>query len=191
MVQHGEMAPAPGTYRVSDESGVAFSEALNLWVPLAYDWLIKTAQRYNGWTTYLELTEHVQQTSGVRTRMLIGNWSGKLLERVAQLATDRGEVPLTSLCVHQNGTIGIGYLRAPKSVDVDPAADVDELAAAHRLLCYKKYASDLPADGGKPELTPKLAEARSRRTTASRPPPKLCPVHYIELSITGVCSLCD
>lgn len=191
MVQHVGMAPAPGTYRISDDSGVQFSEAMNLWVPLAYDWLIGTARRYNGWTTYLELTEHVQQVSGVRTRMLIGNWSGKLLERVAQLAANSGEVPLTSLCVHQDGTIGVGYARAPKSVDVDLAADVDELAAAHRLLCYRKYASDLPADGGKAELTPKLAEARSRRVTTSRPPARLCPAHFIELSVTGVCSLCD
>ncbi len=185
------MPPAPGTFRVSDGSKVEFAEALDLWVPLAYDALIETARRYNRWTTYLELTEHVQNVSGVRTRMLIGNWSGKLLERVAKLAADRGEVPLTSLCVHQDGTIGVGYMRAPKSVDVDPAADVDELAADHRLLCYQKYAVDLPADGGKPALTPKVAEARARRTMQSRPTAKLCPKHFMELSTTGECSLCD
>lgn len=123
------MSSAPGTFRVADDSKIEFSEALDLWVPLAYDALVETARRYNRWTTYLELTEQVQQVSGVRTRMLIGNWSGKLLERVARLAADNGEVPLTSLCVHQDGTIGVGYLRAPKSVDVDPAADVDELGA--------------------------------------------------------------
>jgi hypothetical protein len=137
------------------------------------------------------LTEHVQDVSDVRTRMLIGNWSGKLLERVAQLAADGGEVPLTSLCVHQDGTIGVGYLRAPKSVDVDPSADVDELAAAHRLLCYRKYATDLPPNGGQPALTPQLAEARARRLATSRPSAKLCPEHFMELSVTGVCSLCD
>ena len=82
-------------------------------------------------------------------------------------------------------------MRAPKSVDVDPAADVDELAADHRLLCYKKYAVDLPADGGKPALTPKVAEARARRTMQSRPTAKLCPKHFMELSTTGECSLCD
>lgn len=135
-----------------------------------------------------QLTEHVQKVSGVRTRMLIGNWSGKLLERVARLAADRGEVPLTSLCVHQDGTIGVGYLRAPKSVDVDPSADVDELAAAHRLLCYQKCATDLPAGGGIPTLTPKVAEARAKRKAQARPAP--CPKHFIELSATGECSLC-
>jgi hypothetical protein len=190
MVQHGVMSPAPGTFRLSDGSNVEFAQALELWMPLAYDALIETAPRYNRWTTYLQLTEHVQQVSGVRTRMLIGNWSGKLLERVAKLAADRGDVPLTSLCVHQDGTIGVGYMRAPKSVAVDPAVDVDELAAAHRLLCYKKYATDLPADGGKPALTPKVAEARARRRVQSRPAAKLCPKHFIELSATGECSLC-
>ena len=161
-----------------------------MWVPLAYDALVETARRYNGWTTYLELTDQVQEASGVRTRMLIGNWSGKLLERVAQLAADKGEVPLTSLCVHQDGTIGVGYARAPKSVAVDPGADVDEVAADHRLLCYTKYASDLPPDGGKPALTPKVAEARARRKAHSRPEAKLCPDHFMELSSTGECSLC-
>lgn len=191
MVQHGCMSTAPGTFRVSDGSKVEFSEALDLWVPLAYAALVETARRYDRWTTYLELTEHVQQVSGVRTRMLIGNWSGKLLERVAKLAADRGDVPLTSLCVHQDGTIGVGYLRAPKSVRVDSAADVDELAADHRLLCYRKYATDLPVDGGKPALTPKVAQARAKRAAHSRPAPELCPSHFIELSITGECSLCD
>jgi hypothetical protein len=82
-------------------------------------------------------------------------------------------------------------MRAPKSVDVDPAADVDEISADHRLLCYKKYATDLPADGGKPALTPKLAKARARRKAQSRAEAKLCADHFIELSSTGECSLCD
>ena len=80
------MASAPGTYRVSDFSQVDFSEALDLWVPLAYESLVETARQYNRWTTYLELTEQVQQASGVRTRMLIGNWSGKS-EEVKQSET--------------------------------------------------------------------------------------------------------
>lgn len=185
------MADAPGTYRVSDNSRVDFTSALGLWVPLAYDALIETARTYNGLTTYLELTERVQAQSGVRTRMLIGNWSGKLLERVAQLTVERDDVPLTSLCVHQDGTIGTGYLHAPKSVVNDPNADVDDLAASHRLLCYRKYASDLPPDGGQARLTPQLVQARSRRSDADRPPAQLCPTHFMELSVTGVCSLCD
>jgi hypothetical protein len=185
------MSAPHGTYRVSDGAKVEFSDALDAWVPIAYDALLETARRYNRWTTYLELTERVQHVSGIRTRMLIGNWSGKLLERVAQLAADSGEVPLTSLCVHQDGTIGQGYLRAPKSVVVDSETDVDKLAAEHRLLCYRKYAVDLPADGGVAALTPKVAEARARRVVKERPPARLCPDHFVELSATGECSMCD
>jgi hypothetical protein len=185
------MSAAHGTVRVSDGAKVAFPDALDAWVPIAYGALVETARHYNGWTTYLELTDRVQHVSGIRTRMLIGNWSGKLLERVAQLAADSDEVPLTSLCVHQDGTIGHGYLRAPKSITVDPEADVDDLAAEHRLLCYRKYAGDLPTDGGVAALTPKVAQARARRVAQKRPPAKLCLHHFIELSTTGECSMCD
>lgn len=180
-----------GTYRIDDGSKVEFADALAAWVPIAYVHLVETARHYNRWTTYLDLTEHVQEASGIRTRMLIGNWSGKLLEQVAQLAVDRGDVPITSLCVHQDGTIGAGYRRAPKSVTSDPDADVDDLAAAHRLLCYRKYAADLPADGGEAALTPKVAAARARRTPARPVSRPICPIHFVELSATGVCALCE
>lgn len=95
--------------------------------------------------------------------------------------------------VHQDGTIGIGYLRAPKAVAVDPDVDVDDLAAEHRLLCYQKYADDLPADGGTPTVTPRVAEARARRATSNRADAeaKLCPIHFVELSTNGLCSFCD
>lgn len=189
--QHDEMTSEFGTYRVSDGSKVEFSVAIETWVPLAYEALVKTAGRYNGLTTYLELTELVQETSGVRTKMLIGNWSGKLLEQVARVAAESDDAPLTSLCVHQDGTIGDGYVRAPKSVSVDPLADVDELAAEHRLLCYRKYASDLPIGGGAPTLTPKVAERRARRRAAPPAVTKLCSKHHVQLSATGACLLCE
>ena len=47
MVQHGAMSSAPGTFRISDGSKVEFAEALDLWVPLAYDALVETARHYN------------------------------------------------------------------------------------------------------------------------------------------------
>ncbi|MBK9477249.1 MAG: hypothetical protein IPL94_13790 [Tetrasphaera sp.] len=185
------MAKDPGTYRVRDGSPVAFSVALDQRVPVAHAALIDTARSYRGLTTYLELAEHVQAVSGVRTRMLIGYWSGQLLERVAQLTVERAEVPITSLCVHQDGTIGGGYATAPQSVKVDEDVDVDELAAAHRLLCYRKYATDLPADGGEAALAPKLAAARARRESTHRTPAALCPEHFMELSASGVCAACE
>lgn len=191
MRQDARVTVEHGTYRVADGSKVDFVDALSAWTPIAHEALIETARRYNGLTTYLALTEHVQEVSGVRTKMLIGNWSGKLLEQVAQLAADQGEPPLTSLCVHQDGTIGVGYRRAPKTVDSDPGADVDDLAAEHRLLCYRRYALDLPADGGSASLTPQVAQARARRLPRSRSPRPLCPIHFIELPATGICGMCE
>ena len=96
----------PGTYRESDLSKVEFSAAIDAWIPLAYEALLSTGQKYNNLITYLELSEYVQSSSGIRTRVLLTNWIGKLLEAVAQLAKANGDPPLTSLCVHQDGTIG-------------------------------------------------------------------------------------
>lgn len=122
---------------------------------------------------------------------LIGNWSGQLLEKVAERAAAANEPPLTSLCVHQDGTIGEGYARAPKSVPSDPDMDVEELAAQHRLLCYQKYADDLPADGGAPTLTPRVAAARAKKARTQVRQPEACRIHSMELSASGVCAECD
>lgn len=180
-----------GTYFVADGARAKFADALAAWVPIAHELLVQTAGSYNQTTTYKELTEVVQERSGIRTKMLIGNWSGKLLEQVAVRAAEAGEPPLTSLCVHQNGTIGDGYAKAPKSVDSDPNTDVDDLAAQHRLLCYQRYADDLPADGGTPTLTRQVAEARSRRTKTGTKKRPVCPIHFIELPATGICAECE
>ena len=44
-----------------------------------------------------------------------------------------GEPPLTSLCVRQDGTIGPGYARAPKSVIETPGEDIEYYA--HSIAC--------------------------------------------------------
>lgn len=185
------MAPRHGTYYVADGTRAQFSDALAAWVPFAHELLLETATTYNRTTTYKELTELVQERSGIRTTMLIGNWSGKLLEQVAQRAADAGEPPLTSLCVHQDGTIGDGYRTAPKSVSVEADADDEDIAAHHRLLCYRAYAADLPADGGLPQLTHQVAQRRSRLTKKQDRPRTVCPLHHIELPAAGVCAECE
>lgn len=180
-----------GTYVVADGSKADFTDALTTWVPIAHAVLLNVAGKYNGTTTYLELTEVVQERSGIRTKMLIGNWSGKLLEQVAQRAADAGEPPLTSLCVHQNGTIGDGYSKAPKSVPNDPSTHVEDLAAQHRLLCYQRYADDLPADGGLPSLTSQVAKARSQFKKAPTTQREVCQIHFMEKAATGLCDQCE
>lgn len=185
------MSSEYGTYFATDGSKAEFADALTAWVPIAHETLAKVAGEYNRTTTYLELTELVQERSGIRTKMLIGNWSGKLLEQVAQRSADAGEPPLTSLCVHQDGTIGDGYFRAPKSVPSDPTADVDDLAAQHRLLCYQQYADDLPSDGGVPTPTPQIAKKRVKQTKSQPKRGDICQVHFMEKSATGECVQCE
>jgi hypothetical protein len=176
----------PGTYRESDGSRVAFAEAMATWIPLAYDELIATAGRYHAVVTYLELSEHVQEVSGVRTRTLLTNWIGKLLEEVARRAKEEGLPPLTSLCVHQNGTIGPGYARAPKAT-AEPGDDIELYAAHHRLLCYQAYATDLPDDGGEPALTPAERDRRRRKAAQAPVQSPRCPQCNIELPTSRIC----
>lgn len=177
----------PGTYRTTDGAKVEFSTAMATWIPLAHDALVATACRYHSVITYLELSEHVQDLAGIRTRMLLSNWIGKLLEEVARLAKANGEPPLTSLCVHQDGTIGPGYTRAPKSTTDEPGNDIELYAAQHRLLCYRKFAEDLPADGGEPALTRAELQRRARKSGPEAAPRPKCPECNIELPASGLC----
>ncbi len=48
------------------------------WIPLASDELVATARKYGAVITYLELSERVQEVSGVQTRTLLTNWIGKM-----------------------------------------------------------------------------------------------------------------
>lgn len=146
-----------------DGSTVSNSDALKAWVPIARNLLIETAKSYRSVITYKELALQVQEDSGIATPQLIMHWIGGLLEEVARDAQRRQEPPLTALCVRQNGTIGVGYMAAPRSVPLAEDLDPEEQAAIDRLLCYRAYARDLPADGGVPTLTAQVAERRAER----------------------------
>lgn len=92
------------------------------------------------------------------------------------------------MCVRQDGTIGDGYATAPKSVADEPGDDIEFYAATHRLLCYRAYADDVPADGGEPAVT---AQEAGRATKAQpAPKPAICPVHFVALPATGRCDDC-
>lgn len=176
-----------------DTGGTKVSQAAAIaaWAVAARQSLMMRARRYHSVITYKDLAAEVQEVSGIKTAQRLDYWIGSLLEAVAIEAARKGEPPLTALCVHQDGTIGPGYAKAPKSVQSDPDDDIDQLAAEHRLLCYRAYADDLPADGGVPALTPQVAASRARQKKAERVPRPMCPVHFIELSTTGACGSCD
>lgn len=183
-------SPTPGTYRVADGSRVEFTAAMAAWVPIAHEVLVATASRYRAVITYGELAEEIQERSGIRTRMLLANWIGKLLENVAVEAKGKDEPPLTSLCVHQDGSIGDGYARAPKSVPGPIDDDIELAAAQHRLLCYRTYAVDLPADGGDAVLTPQVVARRARITPRVVPATEACPSCRMTVPATGICDEC-
>ncbi|WP_166865754.1 hypothetical protein [Salinibacterium sp. ZJ70] len=180
----------PGYYRDRDGARVPQSEAIQTWATYAFDELLSVARQYGGFVTYKALALKVQDLSGVRTRVLITHWIGKVLEEVAIRAKADGEPPITSLCVMADGTIGDGYARAPRITDDEPGDDIELFAARHRLLCYQKYATDLPSDGGSPALTPAVRKARLAREAHMKPvvdEPRPCPTCFIQVSVAGEC----
>ncbi|WP_216695545.1 HNH endonuclease [Dietzia psychralcaliphila] len=146
-----------------DGSSVAHDEALDAWALAAYHQLHDVARTYNRVITYRELRDVVHTSTGITTNMLLQNWIGTVLEKAAERAVDASEPPLTSLCVRADGTIGDGYTRAPKVENASVASDIEVRAAEDRLLCYRKFAVDLPEDGGMPTLTPEVIIQRRKQ----------------------------
>jgi hypothetical protein len=181
--------PAPGTYLEADHSPVPYRSAVDAWSQAALPVLLDTARVYNAVITYKELGEAVQAQTGIRTRVLLMNWIGQVLEHVAAECHRQGELQLTALCVHQDGTVGAGYAGAVGRYGGRVPEDPEERAAEVRLACYRKYAHDLPADGGQAQLT--RQEAARRRAAAPPPPVQLCPVHHTALPRTGRCDDCS
>lgn len=183
--------PQPSTYRVADLSAVPFADAVTAWAGAGYDVLRATARSYRAVVTYKELAEQVQERSGIRTSVLMMHWVGSVLESVARRCADSNEPPLTSLCVHQDGTIGDGYAKAAEMSGRGIAQDIELHAARDRLACYRVYAANLPADGGEPAFTEQVAKRRA--TTQHRtanPPPKFCPTCFTALPASGRCDYC-
>ena len=181
----------PGTWREPGGTRVAFPDAMDAWVHAARDVLVATARRYHAYVTYGQLAEQVQVRTGIHTRTQLPNWIGKVLGRVADDALDRGEPPLTALCVRQNETVGDGYIYVLKIAGEPVPEDLDQHAAVARLECYRFFgAVDLPADGGRPVLPPRVAAARDRRTRKPSLPAPVCPHCHVQLPASGRCDNC-
>lgn len=178
----------PGTFREADGSAFAFREAIPLWSAAALEALRDVAHHYNGVLTYAELGQQVQARTGISTRSLLMNWIGQVLEDVAIECRRRGELLLTSLCVHQDGMVGAGYAGAVGRHGGGIPSDPELHAAEERLRCYRKYAVDLPQDGGAARLTPQ--EQARRRAAAPPRVERVCPVHHTTLPRSGQCDDC-
>ena len=183
----------PATYRESDGEAVEMADAKAAWIPFAREALTRVAGDYNALIDYATLAEEVQVKSSIRTRQLKHYWVGAVLGAVGQDCQRRGEPLLSSLCVQKDGHVGAGYGTALAELAGGVAPDdVDMAAAEERLRCYAYFGATLPADGGRPTLTPQVAAkrrviARKAREDIRKP---VCPTCYLTLPATGQCDNC-
>jgi hypothetical protein len=184
----------PGPYRESDGSPVTVDDAKAAWTALARQALENVAHVYRGIINYGALAEEVQSSSGIRTRQVAHHWIGDVLVGVTSGCASNGEPLLSALCVRQDGSIGDGYGVALVETYGGLAPDDLEMAAAEeRLRCYQYFGAPMPADGGRPVLTPTVAARRrvaSRRAREDRVRPS-CPSCHIRLSVSGECEYCN
>ena len=180
----------------NDGNFVSMNDTYDVWEPFAIELLVSTAKTYNGFVTYKQLGEFVQDQTSVRHNGLLTNWIGGLLQRVILHCDDKKIPHLSALCVKEDGTVGDGYRGVPFQTNELESMSLDQLddhAAKTRLACYRHFGADLPPDGGEPTLTPRARESRryKRQMAKLDEPPKLCPVHFIALPATGRCDMCD
>jgi hypothetical protein len=184
----------PGTYRISDGSAVDFPAAVDAWTAAALPALERVARSYHATITYKDLGEQVQDTAGIRTRVLLMNWIGQVLGGVARQSHRQGQPLLSCLCVHADGTVGDGYGQAILDNYGSPSpGDLDMQAAIERLRCYQHFGANLPPGGGKPALTPQVAARRARVARPATPAPRdqpYCPNCQLMLPVSGICDNC-
>jgi hypothetical protein len=177
-----------------DGNYMSLDAAIDVFLLVAFDELVRTAKVYNAVITYKELAQKVKEATGIRYDAQL-YWLGRLLGPLVARCAKEGLPPLTSLVVHAEGTVGAGY-REVLEVAGEPVPDdldvLDDHAALARLECYKFFGAELPPGGGKPTLTPRAKAARDyKRAQAKRDePPKVCPTCFTVLPATGICDNC-
>jgi hypothetical protein len=164
------------------------------WVPIARESLVRAAGTYNAFVTYSDLAEELQNKSGIRTKQLVHYWIGKVLGVVSNDCHRLNEPLLSSLCVQQNGSVGASYgVALDETYGGSRPDDLDMAAAEERLKCYGHFGAQMPADGGRPALTPVLAATRSRKATATRARTvieetrEICVLCHVRLPSSGIC----
>ncbi|MGY1771960.1 hypothetical protein [Blastococcus sp. SYSU D00813] len=179
-----------GTWRRSDGTPVPFSEAKPAWIAAAREELVATAGRYGAYVTYGQLAERVFEVTDIETGMQLRNLMPQILGPLAEDGHQRGEPPLTALCVRQTEEVGAGYEYVPKLYGEEVPEDLDLHAAEARLRCYEYFGAELPPDGGRPALTERLAASRRREAERKPRPVAICPSCYMQLPPSGRCGNC-
>jgi hypothetical protein len=185
-----EATPTPGTRRRSDGGAVPFGDAKAAWVVAARDVLIETAKQYGAYVTYGELAARLFDITDIETSQQLQYWIGPVLGRVADECHQLGEPPLTALCVRQTEAVGPGYTYVIELTGETMPADVDQHAAEARLRCYQFFGAELPADGGRPSLTRKIAADRQRKARREPRAVSLCSSCFTQLPNSGQCDSC-
>ena len=132
------------------------------------------ATSYGATVSYKELASQIQWLTGISTKQLLHQWVGEVLTRVGARCAAADEPLLSALCVDTKGYVGAGYAGALAAAGIPTPDDSDAHAAEQRLECYRRWAGDVPADGGEAQvMAPKKMraadgqEGRRRRGGAS------------------------
>ena len=137
-------------------------EARQEWAAAARPVLEAVAGRYNATISYVELADAVQERAGITTEQQVRHWIAPVLQIVSQGCEERSEPLLAALAIRADGNVGPGYATAVGTVRGEKPEDPEMHAAIERLECYRAHGAELPADGGRPVLTPVEHERRQR-----------------------------
>ncbi|AQP48510.1 hypothetical protein BW730_14340 [Tessaracoccus aquimaris] len=183
-----------GTWHVDDpNSKVNWQVAMSAWAEATLPELERVASVYEGFITYTDLAERLQEVTGYRTRTVLSYWIGKVLDKVVIRTLTEDLPPLTALVVQKgDGLVGDGYYnREHPPGSIDETEELNDVADADRLLCYRAYGADVPADA-RPQRTALRKDKsapRPRQPEMSRA--RVCPSCRLELPLSGQCDSCD
>ena len=197
------MAEIPGTWHDSAPTRkVDWPVAVAAWVDATEGILERVAAVYGGSITYEQLAEQLFDTTGYRTRMMLGHWIGQVLGPVQAATLTDGKPPLSSLVVRAGtGGVGDGYVNHEHPEGFVSFAERQRAAAVDRLTCYRTYCDHVPQNAV-PQMTRLyLAKQTGRpepRSPARRPlpprlpsPPRTCTTCFTALPATGRCDYCS
>lgn len=182
-----------------EERWVGVNEARGAWATAAGEILTDVAGHYGAVITYSDFAEQVQARTGLRTRSSWRNWMGGVVAAVVAECKAAGLPPLTSLVAHRTDL------------------EVDDAIIRARLLCYRRFADDVPAEviaeveaaaaaeraaaeeAARERAAKPRRQASSRAPRAAQPPrpparkdepPKICPTCFVQLPASGICDTC-
>lgn len=184
----------PQAFRVEDGTELTPAEATAAWAEAAHPVLAAVAGKYNSTITHKDLAQATIAAAGVETKSLVQSWIGPVLAQVARGCKDMGQPVLTSLCVRSDGSPSAAYGDSIiETYGGELPDDLDLHAAEERLRCYKFFGANIPADGGRPTLTPQVAARRRKAEAAAiaNRPRFICPNCHLEIPLSGHCDCQD